>query len=324
MRRELLAINPDTGQASTPAAVLIIRTLADAAAIAADSPNRKGELALRLDNGALYEATGTTAGAWTAADPATIAATAAQALADAATAQSAAGAAAGAAAAAQGTADGAASAASAAAGAASAAQSTANSKTTTAEAAAAALAAATTDAKTNPSKLFKADVNGDFTLRGLVASFLSVINTGGKKASLTSAWLTADRAHALPNAAGVLALVANSDGKIRVSDVAIDPQTLTDAATITYNCPDGFNAVVTLGASRTLAAITNAPAGSSGTLWVVQGGSGFNALTLDASQIDMLGTLADIEAMDVGGVAVIAWTTRNGTSFNFFITGTPT
>lgn len=97
-------------------------------------------------------------------------------------------------------------------------------------------------------------------------------------------------------------------------------QTLTDAATITYNAALGNNAKVTLTADRTLAAITNAAAGASGTLWVIQNGTGGWALTLDATQRDLLGTLADIGTMAASAVAVVAWTTRDGTNFDLFIT----
>jgi hypothetical protein len=56
-------------------------------------------------------------------------------------------------------------------------------------------------------------------------------------------------------------------------------QVLTDAATITWNPPDGPTAQVTLGGSRTLAAPTNIIAGQTYTLHVVQDGTGSRTLT---------------------------------------------
>ena len=51
-------------------------------------------------------------------------------------------------------------------------------------------------------------------------------------------------------------------------------QTLTDAATIAWNMATGYNAVVTIGASRTLGAPTNFFVGQTYTLQVIQGGAG--------------------------------------------------
>lgn len=65
------------------------------------------------------------------------------------------------------------------------------------------------------------------------------------------------------------------------SAVSQAEQTLTDGATVTLNCNNGLNAVVTLGGNRTLA-ITNAVAGNFITLRVVQDGSGSRTLTLPA------------------------------------------
>ena len=97
-------------------------------------------------------------------------------------------------------------------------------------------------------------------------------------------------------------------------------QILIDGATIAYDCNLAYNAQVTLTDARTLAPITNAPAGSSGTLWIIQDDFGGWALTLDASQTDMNGTLANITAQGANEEAIIKWTTRNGTDFEFFIT----
>jgi hypothetical protein len=59
-------------------------------------------------------------------------------------------------------------------------------------------------------------------------------------------------------------------------------QTLTDAATITWDVTTGHNAQVTLGGNRTLAAPTNLIAGQVYTLQVVQDGTGSRTLTWNA------------------------------------------
>ena len=106
----------------------------------------------------------------------------------------------------------------------------------------------------------------------------------------------------------------------KIPFIYLSPQTLTDAATIAYDVDNGVNGIVTITSDRTLAAITNAAAGQSGALTVIQGGAGGWALTLDASQTDLLGTLADIAALATGEEAEIAWRTIDGTNFKFWIT----
>jgi hypothetical protein len=59
-------------------------------------------------------------------------------------------------------------------------------------------------------------------------------------------------------------------------------QTLTDAATVTWNVKSGTAAQVTLGGSRTLAAPTNLTNGQTYTLHVVQDGTGSRTLTWNA------------------------------------------
>jgi len=98
------------------------------------------------------------------------------------------------------------------------------------------------------------------------------------------------------------------------------PQTLTDGPTITYDVSGGVNAKVTLGGDRTLAAITNASEGQSGSLTVIQDATGGRALTLDASQIDVLGTLSDIAGMGANEECEIAWRKTDSTNCKFWIT----
>jgi hypothetical protein len=60
-------------------------------------------------------------------------------------------------------------------------------------------------------------------------------------------------------------------------------QTLTDAANIAWNCANGAKAKVTLGANRTMDAVTNAIEGTSYTLWVIQDGGGSRTITWASS-----------------------------------------
>jgi hypothetical protein len=60
-------------------------------------------------------------------------------------------------------------------------------------------------------------------------------------------------------------------------------QTLTDGATIDWNCNSGAKAKVTLGGNRTINAVTNAIEGTSYTLWVIQDGTGSRTLTFTTS-----------------------------------------
>ena len=98
------------------------------------------------------------------------------------------------------------------------------------------------------------------------------------------------------------------------------PQTLTDGATISYDVSNGVNAKVTLGGDRTLAAIANAAEGQSGSLTVIQDATGGRALSLDASQTDMLGTLADIAGMGANDECEIAWRKTDYTNCKLWIT----
>jgi collagen type VII alpha len=82
-------------------------------------------------------------------------------------------------------------------------------------------------------------------------------------------------------------------------NLQIEQQTLTDAATVTWNLNNGSNSKVTLGASRTLS-ITNANTGDTGVILVQQGtGTTYN-LTLPATSVI------------IGGGTYTTTTTSNG------------
>lgn len=61
------------------------------------------------------------------------------------------------------------------------------------------------------------------------------------------------------------------------------PQTLTDGATINWNAASGYNAKVTLGGNRTMAAMTNAVVGQTYTLQIVQDATGSRTITWNAA-----------------------------------------
>lgn len=77
----------------------------------------------------------------------------------------------------------------------------------------------------------------------------------------------------------------------------ITPQTLTDGATVNWDCSSGAKAKVTLAGNRTMAAVTNAVEGASYFLWVIQ---------------------------DATGSRTITWTTSGAGSFDFGTDGAPT
>jgi hypothetical protein len=60
-------------------------------------------------------------------------------------------------------------------------------------------------------------------------------------------------------------------------------QTLTDGATVNWDMASGYNAKVTLGGNRTLAAPTNVTAGLTYQIWVIQDATGSRTLTWNAA-----------------------------------------
>jgi hypothetical protein len=81
-----------------------------------------------------------------------------------------------------------------------------------------------------------------------------------------------------------------TSGAITAPIYASTPQTLTDAATISWNPANGLNANVTLGGNRTLSFSTAPASGSYGTLVVTQDGAGSRTLTLPTATNKVLGS----------------------------------
>lgn len=76
---------------------------------------------------------------------------------------------------------------------------------------------------------------------------------------------------------------------------AAAPVTLTDATTITVDQSSGLNFVVTLGGNRTLGAMSNAKAGSSGVIIVKQDGTGGRTLSYNSVYKFQGGTAVSID-----------------------------
>ena len=80
-----------------------------------------------------------------------------------------------------------------------------------------------------------------------------------------------------------MSFTAKGSGKFKFNDSAYFPEVaLTDASTIAWDCQAASVAKVTLGASRTLGAGTNAVAGQFVSLLVIQDGTGSRTLSFNA------------------------------------------
>jgi len=108
-------------------------------------------------------------------------------------------------------------------------------------------------------------------------------------------------------ATDVYAVDVSATGTVTAGGFVGTPQTLTDAATITYDLADGHNAKVTLTASRTLSLPSNLAEGASGVLTITQDGTGGHGLTLATGWFVSAGALSDISALGASEQAQITW-----------------
>ena len=99
----------------------------------------------------------------------------------------------------------------------------------------------------------------------------------------------------------------DASGTVTAGGFVGTPQTLTDAATITYDLANGHNAEVTITANRTLALPTNLAKGASGVLTLTQDGTGGRELALATGWFVSAGSLDDISALGAGEQAQITW-----------------
>jgi hypothetical protein len=99
----------------------------------------------------------------------------------------------------------------------------------------------------------------------------------------------------------------DATGTVTAGGFVGTPQTLTDAASITYDLSNGHNAKVTLTADRILLFPTNVAEGASGVLTVTQDGTGGHALTFGTGWFISAGAAADIAALGAGEKAQVTW-----------------
>lgn len=108
----------------------------------------------------------------------------------------------------------------------------------------------------------------------------------------------------------------DATGTVTAGGFVGTPQTLTDAATITYDLASGHNSKVTITADRTLALPTNLAEGASGVLTLTQDGTGGHALALASGWFVSAGALADITALAANEKAQITWYAYSATNVN--------
>ena len=126
-----------------------------------------------------------------------------------------------------------------------------------------------------------------------------------------------------PNASGTgtITLAApntNSDYTINLPSTSID--TLTDGATITPDFSTNTNFTVTLGGNRTMANPSNMAVGQSGSIFVVQDGTGSRTLSW-GSYWDFINGTAPTLTTTAGAVDRIDYIVRSSTSIHTVFTG---
>ena len=108
----------------------------------------------------------------------------------------------------------------------------------------------------------------------------------------------------------------DASGTVTAGGFVGTPQTLTDAAAITYDLAAGHNAKVTLTADRILLFPTNVTEGASGVLTVTQDGTGGHALTFGTGWFISAGAAADIAALGAGEKAQVTWYAHSTSDVN--------
>jgi len=91
--------------------------------------------------------------------------------------------------------------------------------------------------------------------------------------------------------------------------------TLTDATSITSDFAKGNNFLVTLGGNRTLAAPSNAVAGQSGSIYVIQDGTGSRTLAYNAAWQFVSATVPTLST-GVNDVDMLVYMTRSATTID--------
>ena len=104
--------------------------------------------------------------------------------------------------------------------------------------------------------------------------------------------------------------------KVGTSARAYNPiTTLTDAASITVNFALGNNFLVTIGGNRTLAAPTNAVAGQTGQIYVIQDGTGSRTLSYNSAYQFVSGAAPTLST-GAADVDILVYSTRSSTTID--------
>jgi hypothetical protein len=112
----------------------------------------------------------------------------------------------------------------------------------------------------------------------------------------------------------------SQNGVVTVKNGAVaEIGTLTDAATITPNFAANCNFTVTLGGNRTIANPTNLTAGQSGSIFIVQDGTGSRTLAW-GSYWDFAGGTAPTLSTAGGSVDRVDYIVRSSTSIHTVFT----
>ncbi len=125
-------------------------------------------------------------------------------------------------------------------------------------------------------------VSGNITGNAANVTGTVAIANGGTGATSAGAALTALGAAPLAS--------PTFTGTVTSPIYASAPQSLTDAATISWNPANGLNASVTLGGNRTLSFSSTPAAGSYGTLVITQDATGGRTITLPSTSNKVLGS----------------------------------
>ena len=119
--------------------------------------------------------------------------------------------------------------------------------------------------------------------------------------------------------ASYLLLSETTNGQTVTGGVRANIVTLTDAANIAYDMDDGNNATVTLGGNRTLDNPSNVTVGQSGSIFIVQDGTGSRTLSY-GSAYDFAGGTAPTLSTAASAVDRIDYVVRTTSSIHCVFT----
>ena len=119
--------------------------------------------------------------------------------------------------------------------------------------------------------------------------------------------------------ASYLLLSETTNGQTVTGGVRANIVTLSDGANIAYDMDDGNNATVTLGGNRTLDNPSNVTVGQSGSIFIVQDGTGSRTLSF-GSQYDFAGGTAPTLSTAASAVDRIDYVVRTATSIHCVFT----